>query len=67
MSVCVLRDGVGVVGGWFGFGHVGAFAKSKNQITAEPAIPHRGLFFLFLLSLTVFPLFSQTSDPYFNL
>ena len=68
VCVCVLRDGVGVAGGWFGFGHVGAFAKSTNQITAEPAIPHRGLFFLccfFFAFSHCFPLF--LSDPYFNL
>lgn len=31
--------GEGVMGGWRGFGHVGVFANSRNQRTAESEIP----------------------------
>lgn len=48
--------GEGVMGGWRGFGHVGVFANSRNQHTAESEIPPSDHSFHFL-SLS----FGQTS------
>lgn len=62
-DVCWVSGGVGwvwgVIGGWLGFGHVGVFANSRNQSTAEPGIPLYGLFLFPFPQYRFSPLFSD--------